>query len=215
MMELGTTAPSCRSFPALFAIHNALVPFEYRWKALGCWPVVLVGVCALVLPPRLATRSTCLQHCSSLLRISAVGVQAESIPGFADSPSVCGHAVPFCRKAQLLAADLHARFAAESPLFDFEDAASLGPDTGASAIAYVRSHGCLECSSEVSKAIADRVELKKGEKEGSLRAACDVATRMIAAELNVDTWRLSRWIQLYAIKTDNLVSHMTRRTPAY
>ena len=139
----------------------------------------------------------------------------ENIPGFADSPNVCKHKVPFSRKAQLLAADLHSRFASECPLFDFEDVKSLGPDTGATSIAYVRSQGCLECSSELSKAIADGVELQRGDKEGSLRAACDVATRIIAAELNVEVWKLSRRIQLYASKPDGLMQHITRSTPAY
>lgn len=139
----------------------------------------------------------------------------ENIPGFADSANVCKNAIPFSRKAQLLAGDLYARFSSESPLFNFEDVASLGPDTGAAAIAYVRSHGCLECSSEVSKAIADGIELQRGDKEGSLRAACDVATRMIAAELGVDAWKLSRWIQLYAVKPEGLKQHITRSTPAY
>jgi hypothetical protein len=142
-------------------------------------------------------------------------VQAENIPGFADSPSVCNHKIPFSRKAQLLAGDLYARFAEESPLFQFEDVASLGPDTGAATIALVRSWGCLECSSEVSKAISDGVDMKRGDKEGSLRAACDVASRMLAAELGVDAWKLSMWMMVYAEKPEGYVQHITRSTLAY
>lgn len=142
-------------------------------------------------------------------------LQVENIPGFSDSPNVCKHTIPFSRKAQLLAGDLYARFSSESPFFKFEDVALLGPDTGAAAIAYVRSHGCLECSSDVSKLIADETELQRGDKEGSLRAACDVATRMIAAEVGLDSWKLSRWIQLYATKAEGCIQHITRSTTSY
>jgi alkylhydroperoxidase family enzyme len=141
-------------------------------------------------------------------------VQVENIPGFADSPNVCQHTIPFSRKAQLLAGDLYSRFSSES-MFKFEDVSALGPDTGAAAIAFVRHHGCLDCSSDVSKAIAAGSELQRGDKEGSLRAACDVATRMVAAEVGVEAWKLSRWMEVYADKPDGLVQHVTRSTPAY
>lgn len=143
------------------------------------------------------------------------GLQADNIPGFADSASICGSTIPFARKAQLLAADLYCRFSAESPLFNFEDASSMGPDTGAAAICYFRSHGCIDCSSDVSKAISDCTELQRGDKEGSLRAASDVAARMLAAEIGVDAWQLSRWISLYADKPEGCIQHITRSTPAY
>jgi hypothetical protein len=146
-----------------------------------------------------------------------VPVQADSIPGFADEAHVCGHKVPFLRKAQLLAADLYTRFRSESPLFAFEDAHLLGPDTGASAVAWLRLHGCIECSSGVSRAIAEGKELLRGDKEGSLRAACDVATRAVAASLQTDAWKLSRWlqVQVQAGKVEGLVQHITKNTGAY
>eukprot|EP01025_Chloroclados_australasicus_P043208 TRINITY_DN46048_c0_g1_i1.p1 TRINITY_DN46048_c0_g1~~TRINITY_DN46048_c0_g1_i1.p1 ORF type:complete len:347 (+),score=36.15 TRINITY_DN46048_c0_g1_i1:135-1175(+) len=144
---------------------------------------------------------------------------ADNFPAFSDSGPAHGEQVMFLRKAQLLAADLYLRFGAtqEEAIFDFEDAEDLGPDTGAYAIAQMRAAGVITCSESVTQLISDGSEVQCGEVERTLRAACALAVRDVAAELRVPAWKVSRYLQQQADqgKTAQLTIHKTKQTLAY
>ena len=121
-------------------------------------------------------------------------VQASCFPGFMDEYERCGRQVRLARKARALTADLFLRFKEEVTLFDFSDALCIGPDTGAEAIAYLRMQGCIDCSSSISEAISVGEQLTVGLQELDLRWCCDIALRLIASELDIGPWQVSRWI---------------------
>ena len=145
-------------------------------------------------------------------------LQANSFPTCADAGEAHGTKVAFHRKAQLVAADLYLRFkGSNAALFAFEDAAELTADSGAYAIAQLRARGCIECSSECAKAIADEGELGAGPRERALRAAAVVAGGKLADAIGVEAWQLGRWLaqQVDGGHEGELVVHRTVQTVAY
>ena len=146
-----------------------------------------------------------------------LNLQASSIPTLADTGEAHGVKATFVRKAQLLAADLHARFGASEPLFAFEDIASCCADSGAIAIAQLRQLGCIDCSKECSSTIASNTELPSGAQERTLRAAAVVAGGKLAEAVGVQPWQLARWMQhqVDAGKVVDLQVHRTVQTQAY
>ena len=144
-------------------------------------------------------------------------MQAGSLPAFEDTSDAHGVPLPFRRKAQLAAADLHLRFGGGDELFNFTDAAELAPDSGAYAAAQLRKRGCLQCDQALERIIADRSELPAGAQERILRAGAVVAGHQVAAAVGVEAWQLSRWMQhqIDMGREPGLMPHQTPATAAY
>lgn len=104
---------------------------------------------------------------------------ADTFPAFEDSGLYRGKQVHFCRKAQLLAAQLHLRFRGADPRFRFADMAQLAADSGNVLPAVFRRQGLLQLSDGLAAAVDAGQDLQGDERERALRAAAVVAGRRL------------------------------------
>ncbi|KAL4439904.1 hypothetical protein ABPG75_002905 [Micractinium tetrahymenae] len=105
---------------------------------------------------------------------------AETFPAFADSGLYKGKQVHFCRKAQLLAAQLHLRFRGSDARFRFADMGQLSVDSGNVLPAVFRRQGLLQLSESLAAAVDGGQDLQGDERERALRGAAVVAGRRLS-----------------------------------
>ncbi|KAL4421208.1 hypothetical protein ABPG77_010083 [Micractinium sp. CCAP 211/92] len=108
---------------------------------------------------------------------------AETFPAFEDSGLYRGKQVHFCRKAQLLAAQLHLRFRGSDARFRFADMAQLSVDSGNVLPAVFRRQGLLQLSDGLAAAVDAGQDLQGDERERALRAAAVVTGRRLCEAL--------------------------------
>jgi len=109
---------------------------------------------------------------------------AETFPAFHDVQEAADglpRAV-FHRKAQQLAAKLHARCAEKDDRFAFTDVAQLTVDSGDTVVAVLRERGVIKVAEALEKEIEEGKDLAGDARVGSLRAAAVEAVRRVCAK---------------------------------
>eukprot|EP00667_Euglena_gracilis_P014444 EG_transcript_14961 len=138
------------------------------------------------------------------------------LPAFCDGYSVGDSQVLLMRRAQLLAMELHRRFAFRVPLFDFVDLDQLTTPVGATVPAVLRAAGVLQYGPQLAERVGAGRSVT-GDLEAELRGTASKACQEIARQANVTPAALYFYLQQLASKEPFASSrrHLTPSTISY